>query len=212
MAVIVCSAKKLEKRNRRHSIPGASSDIEQTPPQNFVRRLSASSSVLASSEQRTLERNTSKTREITKQALLYIGSFWLSYGWMLFRHIYIAIANKTSFTLAILNNIFFPLQGFLNMFIFCRPHIVSLQKRYPGEYTWFRAFQLVLKSGGDSCHLTVAEERHRQEQDNKNLLVDNDFPGEGISEENNTHKPITLEDQPVSTDTNHDHQQSQHNT
>lgn len=79
--------------------------------------------------------------------------------------------------------LFFPTQGLFNVFVYCRPHIVALQTKYPNEYTWFRAFRVVLRSGGDICQATVAAERreHRQQRqdrrgktDKTRLLMDDD--------------------------------------
>jgi len=79
--------------------------------------------------------------------------------------------------------LFFPTQGLFNILVYCRPHIVALQTKYPGEYTWFRAFRVVLRSGGDSCQTTVNAERREHEQqqrgrrgktDKTRLLLDDD--------------------------------------
>lgn len=96
--------------------------------------------------------NRSKDRmgEINKQALLYIGSYILSYGFVWAMSLHSLATKKPPLTwLRVLSSIFFPLQGFINIFIYCRPHIVSLRALFPEEYTWLQAFVVVLKSGGD---------------------------------------------------------------
>lgn len=88
--------------------------------------------------------------EINKQALLYIGSYILSYGFVWAQSLHsLATKSPPLIWLRVLSSIFFPLQGFVNIFIYCRPHIVSLRSNFPDEYTWFQAFIVVLKSGGD---------------------------------------------------------------
>jgi len=94
-----------------------------------------------------------------KQALLYVGSYVLSYGFVWAMSIY-SLATKMPAPIALrfLSAIFFPLQGFVNIFIYCRPHIVSLRRDFPDDYSWFQAFKRVLKSGGDDP-LTSQERR-----------------------------------------------------
>jgi len=88
--------------------------------------------------------------EIKKQALLYVLSYILSYGFVWGQSIYSIATKKPPLAwLRVLSATFFPLQGFMNIFIYCRPHIVSLRAHSPDEYTWFQAFVAVLKSGGD---------------------------------------------------------------
>ena len=92
----------------------------------------------------------SRTREIMTQALLYVGCYILSYGFVWASTIYqLATKLPPPTVLLVFSSIFFPLQGFLNVFIYCRPHIISLRRSCPGEYSWFQAFLRVLKSGGD---------------------------------------------------------------
>ena len=94
-----------------------------------------------------------------KQALLYVGSYVLSYGFVWAMSIY-SLATKMPAPVALrfLSSIFFPLQGFVNIFIYCRPHVVSLRRDFPDDYSWFQAFKRVLKSGGDDP-LTSQERR-----------------------------------------------------
>lgn len=94
-----------------------------------------------------------------KQALLYVGCYVLSYGFVWAQTIYMLATNMSPPTaLTLLSSLFFPAQGFINIFIYCRPHIVSLRREFPSEYTWFQAFVRVLKSGGDDP-LTTQERR-----------------------------------------------------
>lgn len=108
------------------------------------------SSIGPTSRRRSKQRSKDRLGEITKQALLYIGSYILSYGfvWAMSLHS-LATKKPPLIWLRALSSIFFPLQGFINIFIYCRPHIVSLRALFPDEYTWFQAFVIVLKSGGD---------------------------------------------------------------
>lgn len=46
--------------------------------------------------------------------------------------------------------IFFPLQGFFNIIVFTRPHVVTL-KKYDNELSTMEAIWEVVKSGGDAA-------------------------------------------------------------
>ena len=101
-------------------------------------------------QRRRNSRYTSRTGEISKQALLYVGSYVLTYGFVWGQSIYMIVtSSRPPLALRFLSSFFFPLQGFINIFIYCRPHIVSLRRNSPGEYSWFQAYLAVLKSGGD---------------------------------------------------------------
>ena len=118
-------------------------------PKQFVSNRRRSS--LATNNPRTSQNNTNnRMEEIKKQALLYVLSYILSYGFVWGQSIYSIATKKPPLAwLRVLSATFFPLQGFMNIFIYCRPHIVSLRAHSPDEYTWFQAFVAVLKSGGD---------------------------------------------------------------
>ena len=189
MSVIVYQAKKIEKRNRRYLNVYSSNNKDRSSTHGPARRVSlylkstltlkslsttnssknevdtstatARNSIL---QQRQRGMATERTRETTKQALLYVGSILLSYGFQWVNAIIIFIRGKEIKIIAQLGSFFFPLQGLFNIFVYCRPHIVALQKKYPGEYSWFRAFKVVLMSGGDSCHKTVNSERKQYQE------------------------------------------------
>jgi len=112
-----------------------------------------------SNRRRRSLRTKDRTTEIGAQAFLYVGSYVISYGFVWTQSLYMVVLKmRPPLAIMVLASIFFPLQGFINMFIYCRPHIVSLQKDFPDEYNWFQAFVRVLKSGGDDP-LTPQERR-----------------------------------------------------
>eukprot|EP00536_Pseudo-nitzschia_multiseries_P002175 jgi/Psemu1/5036/gm1.5036_g len=122
------------------------------------RRRSSHSSHL-SRRRSSSQRERHRSRQTTTQAMLYVGSYVLSYGFVWAQTIYIIATNmQPPKVLMLLSSIFFPLQGFINVFIYCRPHIVSLRRSFPDEYSWFQAFVRVLNSGGDDP-LTTQERR-----------------------------------------------------
>jgi len=54
-----------------------------------------------------------------------------------------------NFVIVLLARIFTPLQGFLHVFVFSRPHVASLRRNNP-EFSWVKAFWLTLCKGGDN--------------------------------------------------------------
>jgi len=53
------------------------------------------------------------------------------------------------FALLLLDRIFNPMQGLFNILVYCRPHVSSL-RNHNLEYSWLKAFWLIVKSGGDN--------------------------------------------------------------
>ena len=47
-----------------------------------------------------------------------------------------------------LSRIFSPLQGLLNIFVYCRPHMITMRRRRPG-LSWWGALWSTVKTGGD---------------------------------------------------------------
>ncbi len=57
--------------------------------------------------------------------------------------------GENLFVILICARIFTPMQGILNIFVYCRPHVKALRKRHP-QYSYLKALWLVLKTGGDN--------------------------------------------------------------
>lgn len=117
--------------------------------------------------------------EVVVQALFYMGCFFITYIFGLISRIIQVQGSPVPYTLILLGRFFYPLQGFLNIIVYTRPHIVSLRRNNP-QYSWFKAFAIVFRAGGDNDSVgqhrrTVqprasnAEIRRRQE------LVERDF-------------------------------------
>jgi len=163
--VIFCVS--LSERNNNEMDGNTTPEESDGPSQPKRSSMTAASSSSVSNQRRSARSSHStasrssrnRIREITTQALLYVGCYVLSYGFVWANTIYSIATNQPSLEfLRILSSIFFPLQGFLNVFIYCRPHIVSLRRNFPNEYSWLQAFIKVLKSGGDDP-LTRQERR-----------------------------------------------------
>lgn len=88
-------------------------------------------------------------KEVITQALLYMGCFLLTYILTIVRGLMGMKGQEPPFLLIFLAQFFLPLQGFFNILVYTRPHIISLRRRNP-EYSWFKAFIIVFKAGGDN--------------------------------------------------------------
>ncbi|KAL3815478.1 hypothetical protein ACHAXA_000715 [Cyclostephanos tholiformis] len=62
-----------------------------------------------------------KSRQVAKQALLFVGALYLTWIFTTISRIYNILTGKQSFLLQVLMAIFFPLQGFFNCLIYLRP-------------------------------------------------------------------------------------------
>jgi hypothetical protein len=98
-----------------------------------IRRMERRYSVVA-----TQSRNRSsefRIRQTALQAGLFIGAFILTYLWTSVLRLMENDGKVTSgyFLVALLSAFFYPLQGFLNFFIYVRPRYVELSRQHPRE-------------------------------------------------------------------------------
>eukprot|EP00586_Coscinodiscus_wailesii_P001793 CAMPEP_0172492520 /NCGR_PEP_ID=MMETSP1066-20121228/23706_1 /TAXON_ID=671091 /ORGANISM="Coscinodiscus wailesii, Strain CCMP2513" /LENGTH=177 /DNA_ID=CAMNT_0013262197 /DNA_START=581 /DNA_END=1114 /DNA_ORIENTATION=+ len=86
-----------------------------------------------------------------KQAIMYIFSFLLTYSFTVAHLIYIGVRGESSITLAILESMFLPLQGFNNFLIYARPIINRNRIENPGK-SYFWAFRKMLRDSNNPSH------------------------------------------------------------
>ena len=107
-----------------------------------------------------LSTKSKKTRAVFIQSMLYVFAFLITW---IFPLIQVSFRNSTGLGPYLTNiaaKIFNPAQGVINMLVYTRPSILSLRKFHP-EYSWWKAFITVVKSGGDNDG-TLSAERHRR--------------------------------------------------
>lgn len=97
---------------------------------------------------RMIQASEDRERQVKIQALLYIGGFFMGYIFFSIAAVDVMKAEKFSFALILLREIFYPLQGFINIFVYTYPHVSALRKG-DSNLSWFRAFFRTIKSGGD---------------------------------------------------------------
>ena len=88
--------------------------------------------------------------EATKQALLYIGGFFLTYIWTLISLVFSSDKVRNSPVLFLLTSTFLPLQGFWNFIAYVRPRILKIQEEHPPDFSYISALKaLILSSNND---------------------------------------------------------------
>ena len=94
--------------------------------------------------------------EVMLQASLYVGGFFLTYclTWVVAVMNLLGVIPSTGFLYAL--PLLFPLGGMFNILVYTRPKIGLLRRRY-SDYSWFKAFWLVLKAGGELPETTRDE-------------------------------------------------------
>lgn len=89
-----------------------------------------------------------RQREAKKQAFLFVGSFCIVYCFIYFNGALEQFNIESPFIARLSLWTIFPLQGFFNIIIFTRPHVVALMQKEEG-LLWRAAVWKVIQSGGD---------------------------------------------------------------
>jgi hypothetical protein len=84
-----------------------------------------------------------RTKEAALQAFLYVNAYFITHMWAFVVLIVEMFGGTNPFFLVLLENVFWPLQGFANVFIFLRPRIKSIQKTSPEMHYFTAAYHSV---------------------------------------------------------------------
>lgn len=139
-------------------------------------------------------------KEVFLQAVSYIGVYFLVSIALIWAMFYSTFGKSPSngHLFQIVLSITSPLGGFINIFIHTRPHVAALRRRDNSRYSWFQAFLIVLKTGGDlpaqdgpDTHQDDNEfvlssssqpsSRNREPQGRKSTKESNESPGENYN-------------------------------
>ena len=91
-----------------------------------------------------------KEKAVTEQAIVNILAFTLNWLFPFVNSLLEKrMSNGISFYQRLLGRTLMSMQGVLNMLVYTRPHLISLRSLHP-EYSWLKAFIIVVKSGGDN--------------------------------------------------------------
>jgi hypothetical protein len=163
MLMIWCLEYKLAKKNQRYASRcyshianrGSSSTIISNAPPHQESSLPTTQpmSPLAARLSRPSSASIQRRKEIRNRTFAYIFGFLLSFTFSIIFRLWAGFSSDyPPFSLQLLSEIFVPLQGLFNILIYTYPHAVSF-RRNNSEYSCFRVFWEVVKSGGDSDQL-----------------------------------------------------------
>lgn len=108
-----------------------------------------------------LQRPGERARKVARQALCYVGAFYLTWIWSTLTRILQSAVGKTYFSLVLLTAIFLPFQGFLNFLVYVRPRLERYREQHPDWSIW-NALREVLCH---VCHLLIPKEDEQEEDD-----------------------------------------------
>lgn len=109
--------------------------------QEFMRRAS-----------RALHASQRRKRVVVTQAYLYICAFFIGQVFFFSAAIMNQKEGGATFAALLLREIFYPLQGLLNVYVYTYQHVASLRRCNP-EHSWFSAFLSIIRNGGDHDEL-----------------------------------------------------------
>lgn len=109
--------------------------------QEFMRRAS-----------RALHASQRRKRVVVTQAYLYICAFFIGQVFFFSAAIMNQKEGGATFVALLLREIFYPLQGLLNVYVYTYQHVASLRRCNP-EHSWFSAFLSIIRNGGDHDEL-----------------------------------------------------------
>mmetsp|Transcript_21433 Transcript_21433/g.31531 ORF Transcript_21433/g.31531 Transcript_21433/m.31531 type:complete len:518 (-) Transcript_21433:102-1655(-) len=150
---VVKEESQMERRHRSNLTPPSQSSITQTDVQvKSTWRISRMFKFSRSGGRAPLTAGErlvkSSRREIFLQALLYVLVCVIVTIWTYIYGIFRAIGGKNfPYVLSAAFYVFYPLGGALNILVYTRPKILLIRRRHP-DYTWLRAFWLVMTAGG----------------------------------------------------------------
>jgi len=76
-----------------------------------------------------------RSRKVAIQSALFVGALYLTWSFTTVTRIYQVTTGNNSTTLLVLMAIFFPLQGFFNFLVYCRPRYLRCKSRNPNLST-----------------------------------------------------------------------------
>jgi len=122
--------------------------ISDPPLDDEAMRRSTLGSSPTSYVQRMIEKSNRRKKETKVQASLYVYSFLFTCIWAYLYGFLVTIGVTVPYTIIVLFSTFYPLGGFFNILVYCRPKINSVRKLSKG-LSWIRSFGLVVRAGGE---------------------------------------------------------------
>jgi hypothetical protein len=118
-------------------------NINDVSTRSQTSELASQRGSISGNEHRVRSRYSERTKEAAWQAFLYVIAYAVTHIWA-FIVFNIELGGGTNpFYLLFIENFFWPLQGFANVFIFLRPRIQAIQKSSPEMYFFTAAYHSV---------------------------------------------------------------------
>jgi hypothetical protein len=142
MYMIYMKVKEVSRKAEKWSIATVSASIIAKSSQTLD-ATSQRGSIVGNNNQEGRSRYAARTKEAAWQAFLYVMAYVVTHAWT-FTVVLIEQSGGTSpFFVVFIQNLFWPLQGFVNVFIFLRPRINSIQKSSPKMRYFIAAYHSV---------------------------------------------------------------------
>lgn len=140
---------KVRKKIRRESALASNEPIVLSNSTNPKSEKRLSTNTVSSQAPSAQENVNSDVAAARRQCLLYLSSFFLCWIFTAISVIWGIAVSPSPFPLVLLSQIFNPLQGLFFILVYSRPHVRSLRVQNP-ELSWFQAFKIAFKAGGDN--------------------------------------------------------------
>ena len=131
-----------------------------------------------------MEKKSSYARSVFIQSILYIGAFVLTWSWSAISFVVAWTTGKSVPWITVLANMFIPLQGFFNAFIYARPRYIRLKKKN-GHMGFRQLIKLVFLPDDGRGRSTVADQ-------DRNSTLRNSSAGEVGSDRNVSKKDSNM--------------------
>ena len=106
--------------------------------------------------QRRATRAAERTREVAGQAILYVMAYLVTHMWAFIVYHIEVYAARVPGPLLIIENVSWPLQGFLNLFVFIRPQVQATQRKTP-TLSYLQAVYVVLLGNEQARHAALQQ-------------------------------------------------------
>jgi hypothetical protein len=120
-----------------------SSDRNISDGSQHARSQALESASQLSSVNQGRSRYAQRTKEAAWQAFLYVVAFVVTHMWTFIVTLTESAGGTNPWYVILIQNFFWPLQGVINVFIFLRPRIKSIQKTSPEMYYFIAAYHSV---------------------------------------------------------------------
>jgi hypothetical protein len=169
MGMIYMKVKEVSRRAERWSIVDASivsnpNPMEATQPsdrkindrstQSRTSELASRRGSISGNGNRGRSRYDERTKEVAWQAFLYVIAYVVTHMWSFVVYQLELGGGTNPPYLLVIENFFWPLQGFANVFIFLRPRIQSIRKSSPEMFYFTAAYHSVFHYDDASQRLT----------------------------------------------------------